>query len=61
MTVVGVSGNVIHNWFSSRNEPTLYRPYAQDPSQDVAYAVRTTADPEALGPSARIAVTAVDP
>ena len=61
LTVVGVSGDHIHHWFSRRNYPTCYRPYAQDPRSDLAFAVRTTGDPEALAPAARLAVSAIDP
>ncbi|MBA3638124.1 MAG: ABC transporter permease [Acidobacteria bacterium] len=32
LTVVGVSDDIIHDWFSRRNAPTVYRPYAQAPS-----------------------------
>jgi putative ABC transport system permease protein len=60
VTVVGVCGDVIHHWFSNRNEPTFYRPYAQEPRHDVAYAVRVSGDPQALAQSARLAVSAVD-
>ena len=28
LTIVGVSGDVIHDWFARRNYPTLYRPLA---------------------------------
>jgi putative ABC transport system permease protein len=61
VTVVGVCGDVIHHWFSSRNEPTVYRPYAQEPRYDIAYAVRVSGDPEVLARTARLAVSAVDP
>jgi putative ABC transport system permease protein len=61
VTVVGVSGNHIHQWFTRRNYPTCYRPYAQDPRNDLAFVLRTTGDPEALAPAARRAVGAVDP
>jgi putative ABC transport system permease protein len=61
VTVVGVCGDVIHQWFSRRNHPTYYRPYAQDPRIDVAFALRTRDDPDALAAAARRAVTAVDP
>ena len=40
-TVVGVSGDVIHDWFGRRRYPTVYRPYAQAPTGTVAFAVRT--------------------
>jgi putative ABC transport system permease protein len=61
LTVVGVSGDVIHQWFARRNYPTFYRPYDQDPRAEVALAVRTTGDPESLAASARAALMEVDP
>lgn len=61
VTVIGVCGDVIHQWFARRNQPTYYRPYAQEPRLSLSFVVRTTGDPEALGPSARRAVAAVDP
>jgi putative ABC transport system permease protein len=61
ITVVGVCGDVIHHWFSSRNRPAFYRSYAQDPRFDIAYAVRTTDDPEAVASAARLAISSVDP
>ena len=32
MTVVGVCGDHIHDWFERRNYPTLYRPFRQAPT-----------------------------
>jgi len=61
ITVVGVSGDVIHHWASRRNYPTCYRPYAQDPRPDIAVALRTAGDPEALITTARLAIAGVDP
>jgi putative ABC transport system permease protein len=61
MTVVGVCGDVIHHWFSRRDHPTFYRPYAQDPRDDLAFAVRTTGDPEALLSSAQRTLAGIDP
>jgi putative ABC transport system permease protein len=61
LTVVGVSGNHIHQWFTRRNYPTCYRPFAQDPRTDLSFALRTSADPEPLAPAARRAVSEVDP
>jgi putative ABC transport system permease protein len=60
LTVVGVSGDHIHQWFSRRNYPTCYRPYLQDPRSDLTFAVRTSGDPEALAKAARLAVSAID-
>jgi putative ABC transport system permease protein len=61
MTVVGTCGDHIHGWFNRRNYPTLYRPFRQAPTQTMALAVRTSAEPTALASAARAAVQAVDP
>jgi putative ABC transport system permease protein len=61
MTVVGISGDVIHNWFNRRNYPTLYRPFRQAPTDGMALIVRTSRDPSTLSAEARAAVRAVDP
>jgi putative ABC transport system permease protein len=42
ITIVGVSGDVIHNWFSARNVPTLYVPMAQTPTHSLNVVVRTS-------------------
>ena len=47
LTIVGVCGDVIHDWFDRRNAPTLYVPFAQEPGSEFAFAVRTTGDPAA--------------
>ncbi len=61
LTVVGVCGDVIHNWFARRNYPTAYRPFAQGPTRQMALVVRTTGDPTALAAPSRAAVRSVDP
>ena len=61
LTVVGVSGDVIHDWFGRRNYPTLYRPFRQAPTSNLALIVRTSRDPSTLAADARAAVRAVDP
>ena len=61
VTVVGVCGDVVHQWFGRRNYPTYYRPYAQEPRLSVSFAVRTTGDPEALSQDARRALAGADP
>ena len=61
LTVVGVSGDVIHDWFLRRDYPTVYVPYAQRPTGSVALLVRTSGNAGALVSQARAAVRAVDP
>jgi putative ABC transport system permease protein len=58
--VVGVSGDVVHNWFLRREE-TIYRPIAQSPPYGGDFAIRTVGDPTALAADFRRAVAAVDP
>ena len=59
-SVIGVSGNVVHNWFTRREE-TIYRPMSQDAPFSVAFALRTVGDPTALAADLRRAVAALDP
>jgi len=61
LTVVGVSGDVIHHWVMRRNSPTFYRPLRQEPRGMLSVALRTSGDPDALAASARGALTALDP
>ncbi len=61
LTVVGVSGDVIHDWFNRRNTPAIYRPLPQAPTDFMCLVIRTTGDPAALAPAARRALLSVDP
>jgi putative ABC transport system permease protein len=61
ITVVGISGDIIHDWFIRRNVPTIYRPYVQAPSDYFGVMVRTAGDPAALGSAVRRALLRVDP
>ena len=60
LTVVGVSGDVVHNWFT-RREDTVYRPISQSPPYGGDFAIRTVGDPTALSADFRRAVAAADP
>ena len=61
VSVVGVSGDVIHQWVMRRNEPTFYRPFVQSPGQRLGFALRTTSsDPESLAASVRRVLAGVD-
>jgi putative ABC transport system permease protein len=59
--VVGVSADVLHDWFMSQRRPTVYEPVAQDPSLSLAFALRTNGDPLALAGELRRAIAAADP
>ena len=61
LTIVGISGDVIHDWFSRRDAPTVYRPYVQAPTGYIAVAVRADGDLSALISPVRAAVRAIDP
>jgi putative ABC transport system permease protein len=61
ITVVGICGDVIHDWFIRRNVPTMYRPIAQAPSDFFGVLVRTEGDPAAAAGAVRQALLKVDP
>jgi ABC-type antimicrobial peptide transport system permease subunit len=52
---------VIHHWVLKRNAPTFYRPLRQEPRQQLAFALRTSGDPEALAKGARGVMAALEP
>jgi putative ABC transport system permease protein len=60
LTIVGVSGDVIQDWFSRRNFPTAFRPYPQAPTSYLAIAVRAEGDLPSLIPPVRAAFREVD-
>ena len=59
ITVVGVCGDVVHNWFDRRLD-MMYVPIAQTVPYSVAFAIRTVGDPHDLAGDMRRAVAAVD-
>ena len=61
LTVVGVSGDVIHDWFNRRNTPAIYQPLPQAPTDFMCLVIRTAGDPAAIAPAARRALLGVDP
>jgi putative ABC transport system permease protein len=61
LTVVGISGDVVHQWVMRRNYPTMYRSLRQEPRTRLAFAMRTTGDPDALIPAVGRALRDVDP
>ena len=61
LTVVGISGDVIHDWFNRRNTPAMYRPLPQSPSDYLCLVVRTSGEPTTIAPDARRALLGVDP
>jgi putative ABC transport system permease protein len=61
LTVVGVSADVIHDWFNRRNTPAMYRPLRQAPPDYLCLVIRTTGDPVSIAPAARRALLGIDP
>jgi putative ABC transport system permease protein len=63
LTVVGVSGDVVHLWLAGRNVPTYYQAMRQEARRDLGFVVRTAGggDTSALAPALRAALRSVDP
>ena len=61
LTIVGISGDHIHNWFARRNAPTAYVPYAQAPTFNLAFVLRSEGDVSSLIGPAREVIRRVDP
>jgi putative ABC transport system permease protein len=61
LTVVGVCGDVIQDWFLERSRAAVYVPFAQSPTGNLALLLRTRGEPVTLASQARAAVRAVDP
>ena len=61
ITVVGVSGDIVHDWFQRLRRPTVYRPIAQDPAYTQAFVLRTVSEPTSVASELRRAVAAADP
>jgi putative ABC transport system permease protein len=59
ITVIGVCGDIVHNWFDRRLD-MIYRPITQSAPYSVAFAVRTVGDPTAVAGDLRRAVSQVD-
>jgi putative ABC transport system permease protein len=60
LTVVGICGDVIHDWFDRNNQAMMYRPYAQAPTGFMALIVRTSSDPKHTVADALSAMKLVD-
>ncbi|MDQ2774157.1 MAG: ABC transporter permease [Acidobacteriota bacterium] len=60
LTVVGVSGDVIENWFGGDPAPRAYVPYAQNPASGAEFDIRTSRDPEQSALAVRHAFRSID-
>ena len=61
LTIVGICGDVIHDWFDARNQPTMYGSILQSPTDRLMFAIRTPGDPASLAADVRRAIRGVDP
>ena len=61
ITIVGVAGNIIDDWFSRRNGPMLYVPMPQRPSYIINLMLRAGGDPATLSSEVRTLLTSIDP
>jgi putative ABC transport system permease protein len=61
LTVVGVCGDIIHDWFLRRNNASMYRPLLQAPTDYFGIVVRTSGDAATAAGAARQALLRVDP
>jgi putative ABC transport system permease protein len=59
-TIVGIVGDV-RNPVGQDVQPTVYRPWAQNPSAGAAFMIRAAGDPMALAPAVQRALRAADP
>jgi putative ABC transport system permease protein len=48
LTIVGVAGDVTHDWFIGRSDATFYQPFLQKPRWGMALVVRTGGEPSRL-------------
>lgn len=60
LTVVGVVGNVIEDWFRATPTPFAYVSYAQFPGSTANILARTTGAPELAAPGLRASIRSVD-
>ncbi len=60
VTVVGVVNDVHGDSLDKDPLPTIYRPYAQEPFENMTLVVRTARDPDTLAPAVRSTLTKLD-
>jgi len=60
LSVIGVSGDVLHDWFLQEPQPTFYVPMEQAPRLGLFLAIRTLGAPEEVTAGVRAQVLRVD-
>ena len=61
LEVVGVTGDIVHDWFMNQRRPTFYLPVAQDAGLTMSFVVRTTGKPLDVAGELRRAIATADP
>jgi putative ABC transport system permease protein len=61
ITVVGVVGDVMQDWFLQMRPPMVYQPYEQAPRSRVFVVARVAGNPATAAPALRAAIHATDP
>ena len=61
LTIVGVTGDVLHSEMTARPVPTIYVPFAQAPGPMMMLAVRAAGNPASVRDEVTAAIAAVDP
>lgn len=60
ITIVGVVDDVLQDWLSGQRRPTVYVPFAQEPTLGLTVLARTSVPPAGLAAAMRRAVAAAD-
>ena len=60
LTIVGVAGDIVEDWFNGRPTPAAYVSYAQFPDAHAMFALRTSRDPILAAKAARRTIAAID-
>ena len=60
-TVIGVSRDIIDDWFNRQSQPTILVPFAQFPGPEVNLVARTAGDVTELADGLRRALASIDP
>lgn len=60
LTIVGVSGDIVDDWFTNRPADLVYVPYAQYPPRSTTFVIRTVGDPDQLARAARDGIRKFD-
>ena len=60
LTIIGVTGNVIEDWFMNQPAPLAYISYSQFPASQTTFLLRTDRDPMQAAKPARLKIRGID-